>query len=229
MRVLIACECSGKVRREFMDRGHDAWSCDHKPADDGSPCHIQGDALAAVRHGCPTDRKPWDLVIAHPPCTRLALSGSLRLYVDGKFSRGRDLHKFREMREGADFFRSFFEMRHQFGFKLCVENPRMHGHAMKAHGQGPASQTIQPHEFGDDASKATCLWLRDLPLLVATHAPDADFFAQPGPAPRIVGGLPRYANQTDSGQNRLAPSPTRAAERAVTYAGVARAMSLQWG
>jgi len=251
LRVLVACECSGVVREAFRALGCDAWSCDLKLAEDGSPYHIQGDALNAIRRGCPTDGRPWNLVIAHPPCTRLSNSGVLRLYIDGKKVNGRDSGKFDEMRRGARFFYSFFVAARLAGSALCVENPVQHGHAMEAHGQGRPTQIIQPWQFGDDASKATGLWLRGLHCLRSlsserwanpryvcracgnTYAPGV------GDAWRDMKGsvrcnrcgelmLSRWANQTDSGQNRLAPSKHRAADRARTYTGIAQAMAEQW-
>lgn len=182
MKVLICCECSGEIRRAFERLGHQAWSVDLKASEDGSRNHIIGDALAAIRRGCPQGVNSWDIIIAHPPCPRLSLSGALRLYVDGKKENGRDPAKFREMRTAATFFRSFFVMADQQGAKLAVENPRQHGHALRAHGMGPPSQTIQPHQFGEDASKATCLWLRGLLPLIPTHIADDMFAAQP-PSP----------------------------------------------
>jgi hypothetical protein len=237
LRILIACERSGVIRRAFRALGHDAWSCDLHAADDSQEWHVQSDALRLLSEGVGVphagahylkkDSPPWHLVITHPPCTRLALSGALRLYRDGKKANGRDASKWEDMVTGAKFFRAFFDLFHG---PLCAENPTMHGHALDLilPLPGVTRQTIQPHEFGDDASKATVLWLRRLPVLMPSHV-SQDFFAAEPPAPRIVGGLPRYANQTDSGQNKLAPSPTRAAARAVTYAGVAQAMAQQWG
>jgi hypothetical protein len=202
--------------------------------------------------GCP-DGGNWHLIIAHPVCTRLANSGVLRLYVGGKKVNGRDLTKFREMREAAQFFYSFFEMARQIGAALCVENPQQHNYAVAAHGCGPANQIIQPHWFGDDASKATCLWLRGLPKL---RSLPSEQWAKPRWVCRTCGMveqgdyaeafrnrkgevccnrcsgvpvmLPRWSNQTDSGQNRLGPSSHRAADRARTYPGIAHAMAEQW-
>lgn len=193
LNVLVACERSGVVREAFRRLGHNAWSCDMEPADDGSSHHITGDALEAIWNHSPM----WDLVIAHPPCTRLSNSGALRLYRGGKFENGRDEAKWSEMERAALFFRRFFL---EYSGPLCVENPIQHGHARELHGCGRPTQIIQPHDFGDDASKATGLWLRGLPELCPTrYVP-----------PRIVNGRPRWANQTDSGQNRLGPEPTRA-------------------
>lgn len=221
VNVLIACECSGVVREAFRALGHNAWSCDIKPAVDGLRFHLQGDALEVLRRGCeiaPGVFVPWDLVIAHPPCTYVCNSGVLRLYKGGKKINGIDLDRWAKMRDGAYFFDAIFRF---YRGPLCVENPVMHGHAfdlLSEPVQRTQRQTVQPHQFGDDASKATVLWLRGLPeLLPTTHV-----------APRIVDGKRRWANQTDSGQNKLTPSPTRGAERAVTYPGIARAMAAQW-
>lgn len=216
--VRILCECSGIIREAFRALGHDAVSCDLKPAEDGSPHHIQADALDVMRAGA-------DLFIAHPPCPRLALSGVLRLYHGARKEGGLDPVKLFEMRNAANFFRCFFHV--STGTPLCVENPRQHGHALRAHGVTQRPQVIHPHHFGDDASKTTCLWLRGLPPLIRTHADD-DLFAEQGPRPRVVDGLPRWSNQTDSGQNKLAPSPTRSADRSRTYRGIATAMATQW-
>ncbi len=213
MNVLIDFERSGVLREAFRALGHDAVSCDLEPADDGSPHHLQMDAFQALHV------KPWDLVIAHPPCTRLANSGALRLYNGGKFDNGRDLQKWDEMERGALTFRRVFM---EWRGRLCVENPIQHGHAMEIHACGRPTQIVQPWEFGDDASKATGLWLRGLPELRQTILIK----------PRVVEingrRYARWANQTDSGQNRLGPSPNRARIRSQTYPGIAAAMAEQW-
>lgn len=197
MRVLAACEFSGRVREAFRALGHDAWSCDLLPASDGSQFHFQGDVREVVEQG-------WDMLIAFPPCTYLCSSGmhwTTRGLRDPKLT------------EDAVAF-----VRHLLGSqipRIALENPVG---AISTRIRKP-DQIIQPHQFGEDASKSTCLWLRGLPLLTPTaHV-----------APRIVNGRKRWGNQTDSGQNKLAPSPTRWADRSETYAGIARAMALQWG
>lgn len=237
MRVLIACERSGVLREAFRRRGHNAYSCDLASPDDGSGYHLTGDAIGIMRDGC-----PWDLVIAHPPCTRLANSGSLRLYKGGKFANGIDLVKWQEMEAGALFFRRFFV---EYSGKLCVENPIQHSHAREAHGCGQPAQIIQPFHFGDDASKGTGLWLRGVPPLDETKYFPPRWVCQkckgvvppvaqkPTACPHcdVFGAklLPRWGNQTDSGQNRLGPSPERAQIRSQTYRGIAEAMAEQWG
>lgn len=211
MRVLIACERSGIVREAFRARGHDAFSCDLVAAEDGSPFHLIGDALEIIR------TTQADLVITHPPCTRLANSGVLRLYRGGKKINGIDPVKWAELEQGSRFFAGFL----RFKGKLVIENPIMHGHAKRlieeySGFEMPRPQVIQPHEFGDPESKATCLWLYGVPELKATN--------------RLK--LPEcghWANQTPSGQNKLGPSKERAILRARTYRGIADAMAEQWG
>lgn len=195
--VLVACECSGVVREAFRARGHEAWSCDLKPAEDGSPWHIQGDVMPVLAQG-------WDLIIAHPPCTYLSVSGmhwTTRGLRDPKLTE-----------DALAFFRALLEAP---CLRVCVENPV----GVTSTRIRPPDQWVQPYEFGDDASKRTGLWLRGLRKLVPTCR-------VPG---RLVNGRERWANQTDSGQNRLGPSERRAAERSQTYPGLARAMADQWG
>lgn len=196
MRVLVACEFSGTVRRAFRALGHDAYSCDLLPAEDASPYHIQGDVLSVLRDG-------WDLLIAHPPCTYLSVSGMHRTV--------RGLRDPKLTEDALGFVRVLLDA--PIG-RIAVENPVG---VISSRIRKP-DQIIQPYEFGHDASKKTCLWLKGLPLLRPTRRI----------APRIVNGLPRWANQTDSGQNRLPPSEDRWALRSVTYDGIADAMADQW-
>ncbi len=215
MKVRIYCECSGVLRDAFLALGHEAKSVDLQPDAKGSPHHVQGDALEVMR-----GESGVDLAICHPPCTRLANSGALRLYRGGKKVNGIDPLMWSDMLAGAEFFRRFFEVAERAGIlRLCVENPIQHVHAVMAHGCGRPDQIVQPYDFGDDASKATALWLRGLPELKPTG-----YFA-----PRYVGDRPRWSNQTDSGQNKLTPSAERGQLRATTYPGIAMAMAKQWG
>jgi hypothetical protein len=203
LRVLVACERSGVVRRAFRALGHIAWSNDLVPADDGSPHHLVMDALVAAR--LPVG---WDLMIAHPPCTYLSASG-LHWNARGVFVDGVPRAMMTE--RALEFVRALLacDIPH-----IALENPV----GCISTRIAPPTQYIQPYDFGEDASKRTGLWLKGLPPLVPTlHVP-----------PRIVNGKPRWANQTDSGQNRLPPSETRSDERSVTYAGIARAMARQW-
>jgi len=240
MKILVACEKSGVVREAFRQRGHQAFSCDLLPADDGSVFHFQEDAKRVMK------KHPWDLVIAHPPCTRLCNSGVLRLYRDGKKRNGVSDRAWQEMERGARFFRFFLEAGRVM--RISVENPIMHGYARAIIGFGAVErQTVQPYQFGDDASKATVLWLRNLPPLeidpgnyckprmvcgeCGARSSYSAAFGKGCPHCGAEAGLlrPRWANQTDSGQNRLPPSAGRAAERAKTYRGIANAMAEQWG
>lgn len=149
MRVLVACEFSGVVRRAFRARGHDAYSCDLLPAEDGDEHHIQGDVLAVLRHG-------WDLMIAHPSCTRLANSGV-------RWLRERNLWD--GVHSGAAFMRVLWDAPIE---RVAIENPIQHKYAHAVHGMGKPTQIIQPWQFGEPFCKATCLWMRGLPRLTPT-------------------------------------------------------------
>lgn len=198
MKVLIACESSGAVRESFRALGHDAWSCDLLPADDESPFHIQGDALEAAYAG------GWDLMIAHPPCTYLSVSGmhwTTRGLRDPQLTE--DALAFAEKLMQAPIER------------IAIENPVS---VISSRIRKP-DQIIQPYQFGHNASKKTCLWLKNLPKLEGTEL-------IPG---RIVAGKQRWDNQTDSGQNKLPPSKDRWKKRSETYKGIADAMANQWG
>ena len=166
LRVLVACEYSGRVRDAFTALGHDAWSCDILPTDAPGQ-HIQGD----VR---PVLRQRWDLVIAHPPCTRLCNSGV-------RWLAERDLWD--DMREGAAFFMDCLNANAP---RVAVENPVMHKYARDIIGRGP-DFTVQPWQFGDPAKKRTCFWTHDLLALTPTSDMTADearadcHLAPPGP------------------------------------------------
>lgn len=150
MKVLIGCEFSGVVRRAFRDAGHDAWSCDLLPAEDGSPYHIMGDVRNVFGDG-------WDLGIFHPPCTYLANSGVRWLYTKpGRWAL---------MKDGAAFFREMLDAPIP---RIAVENPVIHSHARALIGV-PATQCVQPWMFGEGETKAVGLWLKNLPPLVPTN------------------------------------------------------------
>jgi len=150
MRVLVACEYSGRVREAFRKLGHDAWSCDILPADDGSEYHIQDDVLKHLDEG-------WDLMIAHPPCTYLTNAGVTWLY--------RQEGRWEKMREGAEFFKKLLDASIPM---IAVENPIMHKYAVEIIGRRQ-DQVIQPWMFGHMESKGTCLWLKGLPKLTPTN------------------------------------------------------------
>lgn len=203
MRVLVACEFSGTVREAFRRMGHDAWSADLLPAADGSPYHIQGDVLNVIGND-------WDLMIAHPPCTYLTVSGL--------HWNKRDPERAQKTEAGLEFVRQLLSAPIP---RIALENPVS---CISSRIRKP-DQTIQPYEFGADASKRTCLWLKNLPPL------------RKDPAKRVAGrwvhhngrAVERWSNQTDSGQNRLPPSADRWALRSITYLGIAEAMAEQWG
>lgn len=150
LRVLVACEYSGKVREAFRRLGHDAWSCDLLPADDNSPYHYQGDVFDIIDQG-------WDLMIAHPPCTYLTNAGVSWLY--------RKEGRWDQMKDGAEFFRRLLDAPVP---KIAVENPIMHKYAVEIIGRRQ-DQVIQPWMFGHMEQKATCLWLKGLPELKPTN------------------------------------------------------------
>lgn len=224
MKVLVACEFSGVVRRAFRARGHDAWSCDLLPAEDASEYHIQGDVLEVLGDG-------WDMMIAHPPCTYLCSSG---LHWN-KRTPGRDEKTHEAMLFVFNLLGVGF-VNHDIP-RIALENPV--GRIGTAYRK--PDQIIQPWQFGHDASKATCLWLSGLPKLVPTShvlprlvccgktLPDG--LGKYG-CPNCNGdrvARPRWGNQTDGGQNKLGPSPDRWALRSITYPGIAEAMADQWG
>lgn len=159
LRILVACEFSGVVRRAFAARGHDAWSCDLLPSEDGSNRHITGDARDYLGDG-------WDLLmVAHPPCTRLCNSGVRWL---SKPPPGKTVDQMQtDLREGAALFSAFWNAPID---RIAVENPIMHRHAkaLIENYQEPA-QTIQPWQFGHGEIKGTCLWLKGLPKLTPTQ------------------------------------------------------------
>jgi len=200
MRVLIACERSGIVRDAFRALGHDAWSCDLEACEGDPTWHLQGDALVYAR----AEHDGWDLMIAHPECRYLSVSG---LHWNKRRPERAELTE-----QAAEFAVALWNSPIK---RVALENPVG---ILSSRIRKP-DQIIQPYQFGEDASKATCLWLRGLPPLIPTKR-------VPG---RIVNGKERWANQTDSGQNRLGPSPTRSMDRARTYQGIADAMAEQWG
>ena len=195
MRILIACEYSGTVRDAFIRAGHDAMSCDLLPTDVLGP-HYQGDVFDIINDG-------WDMMIAHPPCTYLSVSG---MHWTARGLRDPQLTE-----DALEFVRRLMAAPIP---RIAVENPIS---VISSRIRKP-DQIINPWQFGHDASKRTCLWLKELPLLTPTAIVE----------PRIVNGKKRWANQTDSGQNRLPPSEDRWKIRSETYTGIAQAMAEQW-
>jgi hypothetical protein len=181
LKVLVACEFSGAVRRAFRDIGHDAWSCDLLPSEDDSQYHIADDVLNHL--------DGWDLLIAHPPCTHLAVSGA-RWFNS----------KRREQNEALEFVRKLMEAPVP---RIAIENPIS---IISSRIRRP-DQIIQPWQFGHGETKATCLWLKNLPKLEPTD---------------IVEGR-------EARVHKMPPGPDRWKERSRTYEGIANAMAQQWG
>ena len=194
MRVLVACEESQTVAREFRKLGHEAYSCDIESCSgEHKEWHLQQDVI-------PLLKEDWDLIIAFPPCTHLAVSGAR--YFKEKREDGRQ-------QKAVDFFMEFANASCE---KIAIENPVG---IMSTIWRKP-DQIIQPWQFGHPESKKTCLWLKGLPLLKPTNIlsmPEKGY----------------WDNQTPSGQNKLGPSPQRAMVRSRTYEGIGKAMAEQWG
>ena len=199
MKVLIACEYSGIVREAFRNRGANALSCDILPSQLPGP-HYQGDILDLL-----LEDENWDLMIAHPPCTYLCSSG---LHWNKRRPERAALTE-----DALNFISMLWETPIE---RVCIENPV--GCINTRLPFMPKPQYIQPYQFGHDASKKTGLWKRGLPDLIPTKYVE----------PRVVDGKNRWANQTDSGQNRMGPSRTRGLDRSLTYQGIAEAMAKQW-
>lgn len=200
--IAILFEASGVVRDAFLARGYDAVSVDLRPTQRPGP-HIQGDVFDHLDDG-------WGGAIMHPTCTFLCSSGLHR-------NVGNPEREAKTM-AALDDVRRLMEAPID---RWAIENPRGRiGTAIRA-----ADQTIQPFEFGEDASKATCLWLKGLPYLMPTGRLPGRWVADP----RHGRPVERWANQTDSGQNRLSPGEDRWALRSETYARIAAEMARQWG
>jgi hypothetical protein len=193
MKVLVACEYSGTVRDAFIRAGHEAMSCDLLPTDVAGP-HYQVDVTDVLNDG-------WDLMIAHPPCTYLSVSG---MHWTTRGLRDPQLTD-----NALDFVSQLMNAPIE---RIAIENPVS---VISTRIRKP-DQIVQPWWFGHDASKKTCLWLKNLPLLNPTEM-------LPGDAKT------RRANQTASGQNKLPPSKDRWKIRSATYQGIADAMAAQWG
>lgn len=195
-RILIACEFSGTVRNAFLSRGHDAWSCDLLPAEDGSNRHITGDVRDILSDG-------WDMLVAHPPCTRLCNSGVRWLH---KPPAGKTrAQMWAELDEGAALFSTLWnaDIPH-----TAIENPVMHRHAKaRIANYEDFAQSVQPWQFGHGETKRTCFWLRNLPPLRPTNI--------------VAGRTPRV--------HHASPGPDRWKERSRFFPGIAAAMADQWG
>lgn len=216
MRILCACEESQAVCLAFREKGHEAYSCDILPCSGGHPeWHLQGYLEDIIGSG-----EEWDMIIAFPPCTYICSSG---------------LHwnkRVPERAEKTEYALAFVCMiLNRKCPKIVIENPvgcistriaYLNGqYTVMPLGWGgkglKPTQIIQPYNFGEDASKATCLWVKGVPQRRNT----SKF------SPRIINGKPRWSNQTDSGQNKLGGGMGHI--RSKTYPGIAKAMAEQWG
>ncbi len=210
LSVLCGCEMSGVCRTAFEKRGWDAVSCDLLPSQIPGK-HIQGDIREVIgsRH--------FDLALFFPPCTYCTISAEWA-YTDGPYHQKVKPETLvgaarRQARiEAVEFVRFLMNVPIKH---IAVENPI----GCLSRLIRKPDQIIQPHWFGEDASKSTCLWLNNLPLLKPTGCV----------LPRLINGKPRWGNQTDSGQNKLSPSDDRGLLRGVTYPGIADAFASQWG
>lgn len=224
MKVLIACEESQRVCIAFRERGHEAYSCDIQDCSGGHPeWHIKGDALEAIRggviitcDGARHDIGKWDLLIAHPPCTYLAVSGN-RWFNEARYGENARQRKLRRD-DAADFFMRFINADID---KIAVENPVGY---MSSHYRKPDC-IIQPYQFGDSARKTTCLWLKNLPRLRATAEVDAGVILPGG----YSLGASADAARGESGKCLRWNDPRTAKIRSKTFPGIARAMAEQWG
>lgn len=238
MKALIACEESQRVCIEFRRLGHEAYSADIQECSGGRPeWHILGDVLPLVDGDCTfktmdgTERTisgEWDLLIAHPPCTHLAVSGAA--WFEKKRADGRQ-------REAIEFFMKFINAKCS---KIAVENPvnimgggyikkwfpdlfKMYGLPIRP------SQTIQPYEHGDRAKKATCLWLKNLPLLIPTNIVSLGEIHISPSGKRFSCGASADMAKDENGKILAWNDPRTAKARSKTFPGIARAIAEQWG
>lgn len=223
MKVLIACEESQTVCIAFRERGHEAYSCDIQEPSGGHPeWHILGDALQAVEGGQVTtmdgkthDIGKWDLLIAHPPCTYLAVSGN-RWFNIARYG-DRAVERLKARKEAAEFFMEFVNADIP---RICVENPVGY---MSTHYRKPDC-IVQPYEFGHPARKKTCLWLKNLPPLIPTDVVSPGEILSGGYS---VGASANYATD-ENGKILRWNDPRTQKARSKTFPGIAKAMASQW-
>ena len=196
MKILVACEYSGRVRDAFAKLGHNAWSCDVLPTDVPGQ-HIQGDVLDVLA-------ADWDLMVAHPPCTYLTNAGVTWLH--------RDPTRWEKLDLAAAFFKRLLDAPIP---RVAVENPIMHKYAKERIGGVQQSQVIQPWMFGHMEQKATCLWLKNLPML--------------RPTDNVQEAMKLLPDNQRQRLHYLPPSENRWKLRSTTYTGIAAAMANQWG
>ena len=219
MRVLVACEESQAVCKAFREIGHEAYSCDIQECSGGYPeWHVMGDALPLLNGNCVIRTADgnnheisgrWDLIIAHPPCTYLTATGNAWFNIEKYGDKARQRYKDRE-----DAFKFFMQFANADCDHIAIENPIGY---VSTHYRKP-DQIIQPYYFGDDARKATCLWLKGLPKLVPTNI--------------IPFTLVKTGHGTDSPWHAYTwnlPKEERSRARSKTFPGIANAMANQWG
>lgn len=217
MKVLVACEESQRVCIAFREKGHEAYSCDILEPSGGHPeWHIRGDVLKVIGGGTVTTMDgvnheigKWDMMIAHPPCTKTSNAGARHLYKGGKLN----MQRYYEGLCGKALFTVLLEADIP---KVCVENPV----PSTVFGFPKPSQIIQPYHFGEPYTKKTCLWLKGLPNLVPTDIVEVIMPWCPSGA---------YSHKHNPLKRGAAGDKNRAMERSKTFAGIARAMAEQWG
>ena len=196
MKVLVACEFSQEVTRAFRERGHEAYSCDILPTEGNPEWHIQDDVLKHLNDG-------WDLMIAHPPCTYLANSGVQHLH--------KDISRWDKLKDGRAFFMKLYNA----GIpRIAVENPIPHKFAELP----KYSQIIHPYYFGEEADKTTCLWLKNLPGLMATYV-----------YPKGKRYIDKNGKSNGSYWYQVLSRKDSRKNRSRTFQGIANAMAEQWG
>lgn len=225
--ILIACEESQEICKAFRALGHNAFSCDIIEPSGGHPeWHILGDCLPYINGNCKfktMDNQeheisgPWDLLIAHPPCTRLAVSGNRWYNVERYGDAARQ--KLKEREEAADFFMKFINADCEH---TAVENPIG---VMNTRYRKP-NQIIQPYWFGHPVSKSTCLWLKNLPLLEPTNMVEPEKIHSKGASGGYSGNS--WQVYDENGKVLKYNDPKTAAARSKTFPGVAAAIAEQW-
>lgn len=209
MRILVACEESQTITKELRALGHEAYSCDILPCSGGHPeWHLQQDVFEVIEQG-------WDMMIAHPPCTYLAVSGARWLYnKDG--SKNED--RWRNQAEALDFVQRLMDAPIE---KIAIENPIS---VISTHIRKP-DQIVQPWMFGDKASKSTCFWLKNLPLLTPTDIVEKGEFVEFISKKGVKKRQPKW--YFDALKEAKTPAERRTL-RSKTFKGMAKAIANQW-
>ncbi len=210
MKVLIACEESQAVTKAFRALGHEAYSCDILPCSGGhKEWHLQGDVFNYINQG-------WDLMIAHPPCTYLSVSGARHLYNKDKTP---NIERYKNQAEALNFVQRLMDVDIP---RIAIENPIS---VISSHIRKP-DQIIQPYWFGDSASKSTCLWLKNLPKLIPTNMVDKGEFKEW--TDKKSGKVKRQALWYYQALQQAKNSAERRTLRSKTFKGIAEAMATQW-